>query len=395
MPFNVEQINSQGKVVNDYDVTFRGSALLDLVVSSLGSKFKKVSIGSKNVIEVTLSNGHKELLLFKSVSYLGNPHPIYKKRIQIPNDYVSFVNQYQGQYSNIRFIGLYYYDGKAYFIDFVKDSYMKRIVNNSSAHIYTNDIARAYRIGQVKKIDNNLNEIYVLRSDMFYSYLNNGITVSDELESKILTVTHFIPKHEITAIEAITEMHQNGFRNWQQTEWAGWYFEYIFNKFIKESKLDKHIKYGPPSGPLKVNLDLWFPMNDFYGDLKAHSEDSPDIMGNDIETVRLVVNAYSRLWYVVCEHETSKDINSAASQQRIDYINSVTGEQKTLPRRDIKASVKFTKLIILEINPNNLPHFKTTQEGWTNSDGNVRAPKISIKHTYLENDNFVIVREIL
>ncbi|MCR5412855.1 MAG: hypothetical protein K6E76_07970 [Patescibacteria group bacterium] len=45
--------------------------------------------------------------------------------------------------TKIRLIGLYTYDSVNVFVDFKIDSYLGNDFNNSSAHIYTNDIYQA------------------------------------------------------------------------------------------------------------------------------------------------------------------------------------------------------------------------------------------------------------
>ena len=117
------------------------------LVHYLGEKSCSVEtiLGSK--VFVYRKNGKKYILLHKAISYLGNPHPIFKKRIQMPGSWQEFCEKAKAANLDydIRFIGIYHYQNNVIFADFIKDTYLQHGLHNSSAHIYTNDLYQAVR----------------------------------------------------------------------------------------------------------------------------------------------------------------------------------------------------------------------------------------------------------
>ena len=354
-----------------------------------GSRIKRIKLFNKTVLEYTRLDGSKEILLVKSISYLGNPHPLYKKRIQIPNWYKDFCLQAEEIYANIRFIGIYEYDNNYVFVDFIKDTYLPRIVNNSSAHVYTLDIQQAILYGQHEKIDRNSNVIRLIRYDQFEAYLNSGYSIKNPLLKQIEAYASFLPKEPITAIDAIEYMYHKESRNWRQNRWNGWYFETLFDDYIEtynlESKISTHKNYNP----LDIDLDLYFMEYGFYGDLKAHDSKSAIIQGNKTENILLAIKD-NKVWYIVGEHSSKPDdgsMNKLRKQFSLDQgdVKAVGGS--------IKSSIQFKELIVIEINEYNIKYFdKDYQLGFINSDGKPRTAKISLKKEHLKRDDLVIAR---
>ena len=117
-------------------------------------KTKKI-LGHK--VFVYANKGKQYILLHRAVSYLGGngQHPIFKKRVQLPSWYKDFCLEAKKNKLpyDIRFIGVYHYKGVFVFVDFEKDTYLKKNVHNSSAHIYINDIYQALPNGVFHKED--------------------------------------------------------------------------------------------------------------------------------------------------------------------------------------------------------------------------------------------------
>ena len=130
-----------------------------------------------------LGNGKKIILLYASISYLGGngQHPIFKKRMQLPTWYKDFCIKYCHSEYEIKFVGLYHYQGMVIFTEFVKDTYLKRKMNNSAAHVYINDLYQGIKNGVFSKIDNNGNTIKTIA----YSYFKNFLDEVENLENNL------------------------------------------------------------------------------------------------------------------------------------------------------------------------------------------------------------------
>ena len=117
----------------------------------------------------------KIVLLFAACTYLGGngQHPLFKKRIQLQESYKEICANLPLGY-DARFIGLYHYKGLVIFVDFIKDTYLKKKMHNSAAHVYINDLYQAIKNDVFTKVDKFGNTIKTIKSFCFKNYLDEN-----------------------------------------------------------------------------------------------------------------------------------------------------------------------------------------------------------------------------
>ncbi|MGN1154988.1 MAG: hypothetical protein ACI4TK_02300 [Agathobacter sp.] len=348
-------------------------------------------------------NGKQHILLLRSVSYLGNPHPIFKKRIQLPDWIKEFCQRLQdiGAVYDVRFIGVYHYDGLIVFVDFAKEQYLQRTMHNSSAHVYTNDIYQAVKLGIFHKEDANGNHLCTIRGNCLAEYLDKGIIDKNNLFTCFEEFNQTMPFNTwLYAVDAIKEMHEQQWSQWQQAEWAGWYLEYKFNAFSLQSHIKPYMQYVGVAHKGhrqdEFDFDIWFDNDCFYGDLKASDIAKNETPANDQQTFIDCINRYDKFWFVVYEHETRKDSPTTQYQATIErnqYIRSIrscyTKDDMSYHQR-MKHSVNFVKMYIIELNRINYRNALIDFNQGRQPDGSTRKKKFSIKKKDI--DNFVVYR---
>ena len=401
MNANSEQLDFLGNVTLDQDQPLSPRQLRNKTISYLGAAncYEAIIAGKKVLVYHT---AHKDyVLLLKAITYLGNPHPIFKKRIQLPSWYQYFcdvVKTHNMPY-DVRFMGVYHYEGTIFFVDFLKDTYLQRGIHNSSAHVYINDLFQAQTYGIFRKEDYNGNSIVGMRADKLSSYLQDEPEV--EMDSLFDLFRQFncgLKFGEwIQALDAIQEMYRNEWRQWRQAEWAGWFLEYKFNKFTIDSNCTNKMRYISQKREGELDFDIRFEEADFYGDLKASDIAHKETPGNDQKSLIECIYRYNRFWYVIYEHETIKDntTNYSATIARNRYIKSIdpSYENDELSYGEkMKNSVRFVKMTILELNKVNFRGALKNFAQGHQPDGSPRKPKFNIDKKVLRNDNYAVFR---
>lgn len=399
-----EQIRSDfGLEIADDQVLRTQKQQQKALVHYLGDKkcFKETIFGKK--VFVYKTNNKKYILLHKAISYLGNPHPIFKKRIQMPSWWQEFCRKATEQSLDydIRFVGIYHYQNNVIFVDFAKDTYLQHGLHNSSAHIYTNDLYQAVRNGVFHREDQYSNHIYSVRAKDFAGYLIGTKTEDNDLFELFAKFNNgFSFGQWLYAVDKIKEMHCDNWRHWQQAEWAGWFLEYKFNKFTIDDDTLTLMKYvgtdnkGHKKGTF--DFDIWFARDKFYGDLKASDIEKTSTPGNDQETFVECINKYDRFWYVIYEHETIKDSEDTcfkATIERNQYIRSVLPnyEKDDMSyHKRMKNSVRFVKMTILELNNVTFRDVLSDFNQGRQPDGKSRQKKFLIKKK--DMDKYVVYR---
>lgn len=404
-----EQITLDKSLVVAQDQPLSDRGLQQCVISALGEdKCRIIRIPPRRWAVEYTHGGKAYHLLVRSCTYLGNPHPIYKKRIQLPlwfNEYAKHISETNPDI-DVRYIGVYHYGDKIHgdnviFIDFKKDTYLLKKGHNSSAHVYTNDLFQAMTYGVFTKVDGFGNTMSVVRRDQFSAYING-----DEQEHKSLFDlfrdfnSGFTFGQWLEALEVIKEMHQNDWRQWRQAEWAGWFLEYRFNKFVSENNVTDRMRYV--GNVLKrdgdLDFDVRFDEADFYGDLKASDVNKKETPGNDQENLVECIYRFGKFWYIIYEHETVKDsvdTGYEATKARNRYIRSVDpayDKDDMSYHGRMKNKVKFVKMSIIELNRVNFREALIDFNQGRQPDGKARKPKFNINKKVLENDNFVVFR---
>ena len=160
-----EQVETKGEITLGEDQKLTPTELALKVMDYLPAA-KYISLKSKEYIVY-----NNILLLIKQITYLGNPHPQNKKRIQIPTDWKNVYELAINERYSPRYIGIYTYNGNTIFVDFNPEIYLQRDGWNSSAHIAVDKIQEATIDGKCEFRDKNGNYIVALRASLFGEYL--------------------------------------------------------------------------------------------------------------------------------------------------------------------------------------------------------------------------------
>jgi hypothetical protein len=325
--------------------------------------------------------GKEITFLIKNITYLGNPHPTYTKRIQLSNGWEEKL-----QNENTFIIGIYNFKGTRLYVYFDKKNFVNRRLNNSSAHVWANDLLKGFQDGIFQKIDIRNNEIFVLREDKFYEFVKEKLVLDKNIQTDEFEFFEDLKSSlgsNWNGIDCYKEMIRENYPNKYQAEWAGFFFEYKFELFLQMNTKYKSIcEFNKQKKKGSIDLDIKFKKG-FYGDLKVHSKSSSDILGNDAKTIFGSVKKDGKLWYIVVNHSTVKDKDKG--YVTTEYWN------KALRKEDLRSyhsrmkhSVKLESLQILEINTYNLNHISEFNQG-ANSNSLLRNPKIKINKKALKN----------
>lgn len=354
-------------------------------------------IEDKKVLVYTSEiSGMNEVLLFANITYLGGngQHPIYKKRVQLKSWYKTVyeaVNNKEGY--RVRFIGVYHYKGNFVYVDFNPLTYVKKKMNNSAAHVYINDLYQAMINGVFEKIDKNGNKIITVSENELKRYLDGLSCKGDNLIEIFKEFNNeFDFDHFISARQAITEMYDNDFNKWTETEWAGWYLEYKFDEFLRKKGLENQVVYtsSTKKSEGEFDFDLLFKNEDFQGDLKSSDIKTKEAPGNKKENVEGTIAENGRLWYIIYEHDTVKDKTREfeATIFRNSFIKK--NEPKKFKselsyKNRMKHSVKYQRMSIIELNEINKDDVLKEFTQGKQQDGKSREPKFSINKRYIDN----------
>lgn len=404
---NSEQLRSDLSLEISKDQPLSTSEMIKNIKNILGDENCHIEKYNNNKLLCYKHHNITEILLLAAVTYMGGngQHPIYKKRMQLKKWYKDIVNLYKGNHNyNVRFIGVYHYQNNIIFVEFIKDSYIKKKMNSSAAHVYTNDLYQAMKDGTFKRKDRNNNEIITIKYIKFKDYLDNNIK---EYNNDLFNVFSLFNEGDyfgrwISAKNAIPEMHNNSWNKWKETEWPGWYLEFKMDSFIKEKCLEKKILYVGSSHKRagELDFDLWFGENNFYGDLKASDIAKNETPGNDQQSFIECINKYDKFWYIVYEHDTIKDSESndyEATRFRTNYIKKNNewprGKQfdELSYHSRMKKSIKFVKMYIIELNRINFRNVLSDFNQGRQQSGDVRKPKFKISKKNI--DNFIVYEQ--
>lgn len=286
----VEQINQEGNIVIDYDTSVSVKQIYDRIREYFPN------IQKKDGMIVGDYKGKKYSIRAKNITYLGNPHPIFKKRIQIPTDLQEFYKKSLRKNYKPLLLGIYTYEKTTIFCEFRIEDFVTKKAHNSSAHVYTDDIAVAVKEDFFQKIDAFNNQITVFKPNVVENFLedlfdSDGEEVLKEQVSIESVDDNKMPQEIIgifekfftneqkvwNGIDCYTAMIKDNYKNKYQSEWAGFYLEYEFEKYINKKSLQRLVRYAQDKKEGGIDLDLYFPSIEQYGDLKAHSDYSRGI----------------------------------------------------------------------------------------------------------------------
>ena len=171
------------------------------------------------------------------------------------------------------------------------------------------------------------------------------------------------------------------YRNKHQPEWPGFFLEYEFERYLFQNDKTEVIEYAQDKSKNGIDLDLFFPRIEMYGDLKAHSSNSRSIQGNDLRTITSIINdrrKANHIFYIVCEHDTEKDSEYGYEVTR--FWNKSQGKTDLMSyNKRMKNNVTLTHAYIFDINAANEKYLTVFKQG-LNSNGKPREPKIMIEH---------------
>lgn len=395
-----EQIDARLNVEVARDQPLSPAKLDTAITSALPSNAAKrttVKVDGKDYSFLVCSSATKNhAILSAAVTFLGGNgnHPIFKKRIQLKSWFKPVCRELTKQGYQVHFLGVYHYEGNIVFVDFAPETYMQRKMHNSSAFVYVNDLFRAMKDGVATRIDLHGNQISTIRRNAFAEYLaGKGAALSDSVLFD--TFRDFNSQMPfacwVRGDSAITEMQQNKWPKWRETEWPGWYLEFKFAAFLAQHKVQTIVYQGNESKKKgNLDFDLLFPIHKFYGDLKSSDIGEKHSPGNDTGNLMAAIDRCDRFWYVIYEHETvkDKDCGNEITRFRYEFMVSLNDSKAKDPlsyASRMKNKVNFRRMMILELNRANCGDLLSAFHQGHQPDGGARAEKVLINKRNVEN----------
>ena len=381
----VEQVNKSGNIVIDYDQILTTNQIRDLMFELFNPIIKQ---DEKQFVLYD-----KIAILACNVTYLGNPHPLYKKRIQLKQYYLDYLAKNAVNNLKTLYVGIYSYNKTRLFVVFEPTTYASKKSNNSAAHVYSINLQYAQRVGRFSKIDHFGNNVQIFNTYEFVRYIKtlagDQLGGADSYDSvikiineKLSSFTDYVPSVWY-GVDCYKEMINARDPNARQGEWQGWYFEYLFKKYIEQNRITE-ISWHADRRDGGIDLDLKFNRDWTYGDLKADQIEH-DILGNSFETLDTVIKDNDgTVYYICCLYRAEKDSEHGYKVTR--FWNSLRDEPYT-DENDIRN--RYGKRMKFAVEPKRFCVIKLDSITYNilkknpfaqglNSDGNERKPKLKV-----------------
>lgn len=233
-------------------------------------------------------------------------------------------------------------------------------MHSSSAHIYLNDLYQGLKNGVFVKKDANSNKITVVKSINLKDFLKGDIISEDPIIDVFAKFNkEFNFNKWLKADTCIKEMLDNDWYQAKGTEWPGWFLEFKVDEFINKHNYASIVLYVGNKNKKNglLDFDLYFPLLNFYGDLKSSDDSKKQAPGNDQFNTLDAISKYGRIWYIIYEHNTikDKDQNNEMAIARMKLIdpNFRDGDHIAYMSR-MKHSVNFRRMYIFELNQINM-----------------------------------------
>lgn len=391
----VEQVKENGHIEYDYDIKLSPTKIFELL-----KKIFKTDIKKDNKQYIVYE---KIALLCANVTYLGNPHPYYKKRIQLQKYFENYTIQNKEKGLKTFFLGIYSRKKSHLFVIFDAETYIEHKLNSSSAHLQTSDLQHAKREGSFFKVDNRGNNIHVFKEQHFIGYLKSLCKIPtfykffdyEDIMNKIFNYcTNFFKSinYEWIGIECYKEMDKDKYRQRKQNRWRGRYFEYLFEKYLAKNEFNGIKKFAEKTKG-GIDLDLIFPeLENCYGDLKCDTI-GEDIMGNKFESFYKVFEKDGTVYYICAlgVGEKDSDHDYAVSKYWNNYIRDENKRdpddyliEHTGPRMKYSMNIKRFKILRINKDIYDILTKDPLKQG-KNSNGKPRNAKAKIKSNLISD----------
>lgn len=419
----VEQVLNH-KVVNGIDKTIRSyDEKIDILSS--GKKKDIDFVWSKNrnqpyELLCTLKDRTIKVYCYvSSVSYLGIPHPKYKKRMQLSSSAnKTYLKKENNLEEIVLLLGLYIYDKKNPIIVAwdIKDN--REAGKSKSSHVYINDILCAMKNGVLQRKDKYRNNVYCFKPEYFTEFIEYNseypkldISFIEYLKIKGYSAKEYLFFDDIfnfisskktanTIVwdgkDCIKEMKKNDYSKWKETEWQGFYFEYLmeklfsYNDFAKLEETKKVLEIpGPKYG--KTTFDSFY---NIPWDFKVHSNRTKKVPANDLEAIRKGIKEYGKVGFIIICGDAEIEMYNEFSEWRNSFKGGLSRYQlKNLAlekrHRKLKASFKPKELLAIVIDENNIYFHGEFQKDMVNSNDNFRNNKLEINLDKISEDDVI------
>jgi hypothetical protein len=253
----VEQVTKDNQIVEDFDQKLTPSEIGAVMSSLFGDAVTK---DRKQFVV-----GKKVAILASNVTYLGYPHPIFTKRIQLKDYYPAYFAEDIQKGLHVIYLGIYTYQGTRLYVVFEPKTYADKKSNNSSAHVHTLDLQYGLKKGLFRKTDRNWNILSVMTTDRFQDYIDDlcygkmdeDISYDDAIKAFFTSFFATLPQKWF-GVDCYKEMAAAKYNNANQSEWPGWYFEYLFQQYLAEHPQDD-VKWWSSKKEGDIDFDLKFP----------------------------------------------------------------------------------------------------------------------------------------
>ena len=258
--FLVQQIQN-GQIVEGYDKFIRSNKRKCAIFEEALTK-KNISVQwinqKQQPYQLEMNVFHEEIrinLYLSCVTYLGKPHPSYKKRMQLSDSANrKYLNQDNTRDDITLMIGLYLYDEEQpIFVAWDSDS-NKEAGKSKSSHVFVNDILLAVKNGVSQRKDKYSHNVYCFKPEFLKDFIDYNrfdlkhersfIEYLNQFGKKInqyMFLDHIYQflKEDMLKKDAIwdgkkcvLEMKEHHYQNWAQTEWQGFYLEFLLQQEI-------------------------------------------------------------------------------------------------------------------------------------------------------------------
>ena len=143
--------------------------------------------------------------------------------------------------------------------------------------------------------------------------------------------------------KAILEMKEGGSRHWRQTEWQGWYFQYLCESLFKGILDMPGKKYG------KTEFDAF---SEITWDFKSHASNSTthDIICNDTEAILKTIDDYGYYGLILAVGEAKyNDKDGTFRTWHQDLKGGKSTYTLDREKRGKKPKTRKTEFVLLEI----------------------------------------------